>query len=48
MIRYHFGHPRAVLLPDGDVFAVWYKGTDEVKDIAWARIRTGDPAPPPG
>jgi hypothetical protein len=48
MIRYHFGHPRAVLLPDGDAFAVWYQGTDEVKDVAWARIRTGGPARPPG
>ncbi|MBM4407944.1 MAG: exo-alpha-sialidase [Chloroflexi bacterium] len=48
MIRYHFGHPRAVRLPDGDIFATWCQGTDEVKDVAWARIRTGDPAPRPG
>lgn len=48
MIRYHFGHPRAVALPDGDVFAAWYQGTDDVKDVAWARIRTGGPSPRPG
>jgi len=35
---YHFGHPRAVRLPGGDVIAVWYQGTDVVKDGAWARI----------
>lgn len=39
MIRYHFGHPRAIRLPDGDVVAAWYQGTDAVKDVAWARIR---------
>ena len=38
MIRYHFGHPRAVALPSGEVFAVWYQGTDDAKDVAWARI----------
>ena len=41
MIRYHFGHPRAAALPDGDVIAAWYQGTDDVKDVAWARIRVG-------
>jgi hypothetical protein len=38
MVRYRFGHPRAILLPSGEVFAVWYGGDDEAKQALWARL----------
>ena len=38
MVRYRFGHPRAILLPSGEVFAVWYGGDDDAKQALWARL----------
>ena len=41
MERWRFGHPRAVQLPDGEVFVVYYAGDDVVKSARWARIGMG-------
>ena len=38
MERWRFGHPRAVRLPDGEVFVVFYAGDDHVKSARWARV----------
>ncbi|MGI8423320.1 MAG: sialidase family protein [Chloroflexota bacterium] len=38
MVRYRFGHPRGVLLPSGEIFAVWYAGDDAAKRVQWGRI----------
>ena len=38
MIAWRFGHPRGVLLPDGNVFVVYYAGDDVVKSACWAKI----------
>jgi hypothetical protein len=38
MMTWPFGHPRAVVTPEGDVMAAWYAGTDDVISMRWARI----------
>lgn len=38
MELWRFGHPRAVLLPTGEVFVVFYAGDDDVKSARWARV----------
>jgi hypothetical protein len=38
MELWRFGHPRAVLLPDGEVFVVFYAGDDHIKSARWARL----------
>lgn len=39
MVAWRFGHPRAVLLPDGDLLVVFYAGDDQYKSAHWARVR---------
>lgn len=38
MMAWRFGHPRGVLLPNGEVLVVFYAGDGEYMDIRWARI----------
>ena len=38
MESWRFGHPRAALLPNGEVFVVYYAGGREVKSARWARV----------
>ena len=38
MENWRFGHPRAALLPHGEVFVVYYAGDDEVKSARWGRV----------
>lgn len=38
MESWRFGHPRAALLPNGEVFVVWYAGDHEVASARWARV----------
>ena len=38
MELWRFGHPRAVLLPNGEIMVVFYAGDDRVKSARWARI----------
>ena len=38
MMAWRFGHPRGVLLPNGEVLVVFYAGDGEYLDIHWARI----------
>lgn len=35
---WRFGHPHAVLLPNDEVFIVFYAGEDEAKSVRWARV----------
>ena len=35
---YTFGHPRAALLPTGELLVVWYSGDDTGMDVRWARV----------
>ena len=37
MEAWRFGHPRAVLLPVGEVF-VYYAGDDQAKSALWDRV----------
>ena len=39
MERWSFGHPRMVLLPDNEVFIVYYAGHNSVTTACWARVR---------
>ena len=39
MEQWRFGHPRAALLPNGDLFVVFYAGDETVKNACWARVR---------
>ncbi len=39
MLAWRFGHPRAVLLPDGDVLVAFYAGDDAAVGVRWARLR---------
>ena len=41
MEAWRFGHPRAVLLPDGEVLVAFYGGSDQVKSARWARVAVG-------
>ncbi len=38
MMAWPFGHPRAVLTPEGDLLAAWYAGSDDVIGMRWARV----------
>ena len=38
MLAWRFGHPRAVLLPTGEVFVTFYAGDDQTKSVHWARL----------
>ena len=38
MEAWRFGHPRAVQLPDGEVFVVLYAGDDQAKSALWDRV----------
>jgi hypothetical protein len=38
MKAWRFGHPRGVLLPNGEVLVVFYAGDDAFLDVRWARI----------
>jgi len=38
MNRWTFGHPRAVLLPDGSVLLAFYAGDANRLDLRWARV----------
>ena len=38
MGAWRFGHPRAVVLPNGEVLVVFYAGDGEFLDVRWARI----------
>ncbi|MBK36810.1 MAG: hypothetical protein CME26_14945 [Gemmatimonadetes bacterium] len=38
MERWRFGHPRAILLDNSEVFVVYYAGDDDVKSARWARV----------
>ncbi len=38
MMTWPFGHPRAVLTPEGDILAAWYAGSDDVIGMRWARV----------
>ena len=39
MLAWRFGHPRAVLLPDGDILVAFYAGDDTAVGVRWARLR---------
>ena len=43
MGAWQFGHPRGALLPDGEVFLVWYGGSGVTRPARWARVAL-DPA----
>ena len=38
MMAWRFGHPRGVLLPDGDLFIAYYAGTAEASTMEWVRV----------
>ena len=38
MELWRFGHPRAILLPNDEVFVVFAAGDDVVKSARWARV----------
>ena len=38
MELWRFGHPRAVLLPNSEVFVVFAAGDDVVKSAHWAHV----------
>lgn len=38
MMAWRFGHPRGVLLPDGDVFIAYYAGSAEASTMEWVRV----------
>jgi hypothetical protein len=38
MMAWRFGHPRGVLLPDGDLFVAYYAGDEVATSMFWARI----------
>lgn len=41
MMAWRFGHPRAVLLPNGDVFVAFYAGDENATSMHWVRIAPG-------
>ena len=43
MGAWQFGHPRGVLLPDGEVFLSWYGGSGVTRPARWGRVAL-DPA----
>jgi BNR repeat-like domain len=38
MMAWRFGHPRGVLLRDGDLFVAFYAGDERATSVHWARI----------
>jgi hypothetical protein len=38
MMAWRFGHPRGVLLPDGDLFIAYYAGDENATSMYWVRI----------
>jgi hypothetical protein len=38
MIAWRFGHPRGLLLPDGQALVVYYAGDDHIKSACWAKV----------
>src|SRR6478735_3774647 len=38
MMAWRSGHPRGVLLPDGDLFIAYYAGTAEASTLEWVRV----------
>ncbi|MCA9858231.1 MAG: exo-alpha-sialidase [Thermomicrobiales bacterium] len=38
MMTWPFGHPRAVVTPDGDILGAWYAGSNDVIGMRWARV----------
>jgi hypothetical protein len=41
MMAWRFGHPRGVLLPDGDLIVAFYAGNETATSMHWARIGVG-------
>ncbi|MSP12057.1 MAG: exo-alpha-sialidase [Chloroflexi bacterium] len=38
MMAWRFGHPRGILLPDGDLFVAFYAGDGKANSMHWVRI----------
>ncbi|MCC6944916.1 MAG: exo-alpha-sialidase [Thermomicrobiales bacterium] len=38
MMTWQFGHPRAVLNPDGTILIAWYAGHADATSVHWARV----------
>jgi hypothetical protein len=38
MMSWPFGHPRAVVTPDGELLVAWYAGAGDVIGMNWARV----------
>jgi hypothetical protein len=38
MMAWPFGHPRAVVTPEGDLLVAWYAGAADVIGMNWARV----------
>ena len=38
MMTWPFGHPRALVTPEGDLLVAWYAGTDDTIGMNWARV----------
>lgn len=38
MMSWPFGHPRAVVTPEGDLLVAWYAGSGDVIGMNWARV----------
>ena len=38
MMAWRFGHPRGVLLPNGDIFVAYYAGDAYSQSVHWVRI----------
>ena len=38
MMAWRFGHPRGVLLPDGDLLVAYYAGDEDATSVYWSRI----------
>ena len=38
MGAWQFGHPRGVLLPNGQIFVVFYAGEGATRSARWARV----------
>jgi hypothetical protein len=41
MMAWRFGHPRGLLLPDGDLFVAYYAGDEVATSMRWVRIAVG-------
>ena len=38
MMTWSFGHPRGLLLPDGDLFVAFYAGDSTSTSMRWVRL----------